>query len=474
MGIRSWLTGQDIELAQPQVSQRSDVDWYLNLLAGSMGYGGVGYPFLLQQTHTTPNEEEPGDFEGYTAALFKNNAVIFGLMEMRRRLFCQARFAWQQTVDGRPTKMFGSSTLGLLENPWPNGYTSDMLGRMLQDADLGGNAFVARVAADRLFRLRPDWTTIIAGSTRADAEIGDPDVEVVGFLYQPGGLRGGRRAVRFLVEQVAHFAPTPDPEANWRGMSWLTPVLREVMSDNASTTHKRTFFDNGATPNMIVKLDIKDRKRFMESAEMFRDQHEGAQNAYKTLFLGAGMDATVVGTNFQQMDFTNVQGAGEVRMALAAGVHPVMAGILKGLDASTFTNFSQARRLLSDVTLRPLWHAAAESLQPVVDFPPNASRSTVRLWYDDRDVPFLQDDMTDRAKVQAEQAATINTLITAGYKADSALTAVTSGDFASLLGQHTGMTSVQLQKPGASASTNGASASTNGAGGNGTPQPAQN
>jgi hypothetical protein len=36
-------------------------------------------------------------------------------------------------------------------------------------------------------------------------------------------------------------------------MSWLTPVLREIQADQSMTTYKRKFFENGATPNLVVK-----------------------------------------------------------------------------------------------------------------------------------------------------------------------------------------------------------------------------
>jgi phage portal protein BeeE len=436
--------------------QRSiaDVDWYIGLLQDALAFGGVGYPFVVKQTQVSQNEEEPGGFDGYSAALFKGNPVIFGLMEARRRLFCQARFVWQQVIDGGPSRIFGSSTLGLLENPWPNGFTSDLLSRMIQDVDLEGNAFIARTASDRLFRLRPDWTTILAASPRSDAQIGDPDVDILGYLYKPGGRYSNRTARRFLVEEVAHFAPTPDPEASFRGMSWLTPVIREVMSDNAATLHKLNFFANGATPNMVVKLDAQNLTKFREYVDLFRREHEGADNAYRTLFLAGGADATVVGSNFEQMDFKVVQAAGEVRMAMAAGVQPIIGGLSEGLDASTFSNYGQARRAFADLTIRPLWQSASESLQPIVDFPPNASRSTVRLWYADASIPFLQDDQKDKAEVQQAQASAINTLITVGFDPDAAVTAVTADDFSQLTGQHNGLPSVQLQQ-GSPQSPNG-------------------
>jgi phage portal protein BeeE len=134
----------------------------------------------------------------------------------------------------------------------------------------------------------------------------------------------GEDPILFLPEEVAHFAPIPDPEARFRGMSWLTPVIREVMSDKALTDHKLSFTERGATPNMVVKFPIDDLSKFQPWIEKFREQHEGSSNSYKTLFLGAGMDATSVGSNLQEMDLKSVQGAGETRIAAASGVPAVV------------------------------------------------------------------------------------------------------------------------------------------------------
>jgi hypothetical protein len=75
-----------------------------------------------------------------------------------------------------------------------------------QDVDLGGNFYVTRRGGG-LKRLRPDWVTIISGS-RTDSEI---DTELIGYLYHPGGPYAGQNPVKLLPEQVAHFAPIPDP-----------------------------------------------------------------------------------------------------------------------------------------------------------------------------------------------------------------------------------------------------------------------
>jgi hypothetical protein len=74
--------------------------------------------------------------------------------------------------------------------------------------------------------------------------------------------------------------------------------------------------------------------------------HAGVANAYKTLYLTAGADATVVGKDLQQLDFKVVQGAGETRIAAAAGIHPVIVGLSEGLAGSSLNagNFAAARR----------------------------------------------------------------------------------------------------------------------------------
>jgi hypothetical protein len=68
------------------------------------------------------------------------------------------------------------------------------------------------------------------------------------------------------------------------------------------------------------------------------------------------------------------------------------------------------------------------------------------LWYDDRDIPFLQEDLKDTAEIQQLQASTITMLIRDGYTPESAVAAVTNDEWSLL--QHTGLVSVQLQAPG--------------------------
>jgi phage portal protein BeeE len=427
--------------APDQVEERDGsltLGQYMDLL----NFGGFQYPFVPTQTYQGGNQEAIADnFLGYVQGVYQTNGVVFACMLARMLLFSEARFQFRRMQNGRPGELFGTAALGLLETPWPGGTTGDLLSRAIQDVDLAGNFYATRYNR-RIQRLRPDWVTIILGSyAQADVAPGDLEAEVLGYLYSPGGPMSGRPAITLQPDQVAHFAPVPDPTACYRGMSWLTPVMREIMSDGAASTHKLKFFEHGATPNMVVTLDAGiTQEAFTKWIEKFRAGHEGVANAYKTLYLAGGADAKVVGTDFRQMDFKTVQGAGETRIAAAAGVPPVIVGLSEGLQAATYSNYAQARRRFADGTMRPLWRNVAGSLARIISVPAGAE-----LWYDDRDIPFLQEDQKDAAEIQQAHAQTMRTLIDAGFAPDSVTSAVISGDLSRLV--HTGLYSVQLQPP---------------------------
>lgn len=403
-----------------------------------VNFGGLQYQLPQGGTPGHAGENIESSFQGYVAGAYKSNGVIFACMAARALLFSEARFQFRQMRFGRPGDLFGTGALGLLENPWPGATTGDLLTRILNDADIAGNSYTVRRGGE-LRRLRPDWVTIVTGS-RSGSEI---DTEVIGYMYKPGGPTSSEDPVVLLPEQVAHFAPMPDPAARFRGMSWLSPILEEILADRSAITHKKSFFENGCKLGYVVTLgdNITNPDQFERWVEKFKVGHEGEWNAYKTLFLASGADVKTVGADMKQVDFASVQGHGETRICAAARVPPIIVGLSEGLDSATYSNYGQARRAFADLTMRPLWRNVAGSLARIVDVPAGAD-----LWYDDRDIPFLQEDQQDAATIQQTQAITIRELINAGYEPDTVVAAVTGADYSLL--KHTGLVSVQLQEPG--------------------------
>jgi hypothetical protein len=422
-------------------------DWLSYFRFGDLTYGAP----MLSQTLQGTREEIDETFAGLVQQVYRTNGVVFAVEAVRIRLFSEARFQFRELIEGRPGKLFGGSDfrnpgfrdLDILTNPWPGATTADLLTRALLHADFGGVAFPTRRPGNRLRLMRPDWVTIVLGSRDPNVSLdaSDLDAEVVGYVYHPGGRGSGKPPVIVQAQDVAPFAPMPDPSGLVRGIPWMLPVIREISGDSAMSSHKIKYFENGATPNLAIALDadisLDDARQWIE---LFKQDHEGAVNAYKTLFLGGGAKPVPVGSNLQQIDFKSVQGAGETRICAAGGVPPVIVGVSEGLAAATYSNYGQARRALADVMLRPTWRNFVGSVSQIMNIPPGAE-----LWYDDRDIPFLQEDVKDAADIQSVQAQSIKALIDIGWDPDSVVDAIIANDFGRLKGNHTGLPSVQLQ-----------------------------
>lgn len=423
------------------------IDDYAELF-NSFSFNGLNYGFGLsgsgiQQTLGGQSTEmAPNNFVGLASHAFASNGPVFACMMVRQLVFSSIRFTWQRLRNGKPSDTFGSSDLRLLERPWPGGTTQDLLSRIIQDADLAGNSYWLR-DGNELVRLRPDWVHIVV-EPREFAGRGQIGWRKIGYVYRPTGADNGDASVGLLADEVAHFAPIPDPLASYRGMSWLTPILREIQADQSMTHHQRKFFDQGATVNMVIKHPPgADPDAVQKWAEEMQSKHGGVRNAWKNLNLYPGADATAVGSNLKDIDFKEVRGGGETRIAAAAGVPPVIVGLSEGLAAATYSNYGQARRRLADGTAHPLWQNIAGSMEKLLTLPPG---SDARLWYDATDVPFLREDEKDAADIAAVKASTIASYVTQGFTKESAVKAVDSGDINLLV--DSGLTSVQLLPPG--------------------------
>jgi phage portal protein BeeE len=418
------------------------IDEYIEAVT-TAGLWGQPVPGVTQTLPGQAAERAPAGFADLARQYMGSSSVVFACMLARLSVFSATRFQYQRFRGGRPSELYGDQSLGLLERPWEGGTTGDLLARMITDADLAGNSYWVATGGE-MVRLRPDWVDIALAPREYRAGDGRPGTlgwRKIGYLYYEDGIRDDR-GVPLLPDEVAHFAPIPDPLASYRGMSWLTPLIRDVGADTAMTKHKARFMANAATPNMVIKhapqVTPEQARKFKLALDA---EYAGADNAGKTMHLGGGADLTVVGQSFKEIDLRQVQGAGETRIAAAAGVPPIIVGLSEGLQAATYSNYGQARRRFADGTLHPLWGNAAGSLERIRPAPQGS-----RLWHDPRDIAFLREDSKDAAEIAGIQSRTIRTLVDGGYEPGSVVAAVNAGDFGLLV--HTGFLSVQLQRPG--------------------------
>lgn len=400
---------------------------YLHLYE-TFGFNGVSY--------MVPS----GSMAQVTALQSIRNPIILACIMIRASCFSEIRFAFQNYANGRAARdLFGTPALQILEHPWPGGSTGDLLGRMEVDASMYGNSYWYH-GGQTLTWLDPTRIRIVTG----DAE-GPSGVKVGSKLlgYQSIDTRG-KVLEAFLPDEIIHYRPLPDPDMAFRGLSWLSALLGEVTQDQDISDFKRSFLRNSATPNLVVTApeDISEQGlvKLMEKVE---SRHTGPQSAFKTIYVSAGTDIKSVQSSWADMELFATQSYGDTRLAVAAGVPASLLGIAEGLKGSALNsgNYSAVRRRFSDITIRPLWRMACAAIEVVVP-PPH---SGTRLWYDDRDVLFVQADLQDAAAVRSADAATIVALTQVGFDPQSVVEAVVTGDFSAL--ETTDLISVQLQPP---------------------------
>jgi phage portal protein BeeE len=424
-------------------------------------YNGIAYPLgqniigpssippgIVQTLGATAIQRFEASLGGHADAL-RSCPPAFAAQLVRALVLSQARFTFRRRPGSGPNarKTFGTQDLGVLEIPWPNGTTADLIGQMEWHAGLAGNAFVTNRTKGRLRILRPDWVALVWGS-QAEPDIPQSaiDGKLLGYVYINGGFNSGNEPVTLTVDEVAHWYPLPDPINPGLGMSWVTPAVREIRGDLAATEHKLKFFANGATPNLVIKgIPAATSDQFNAAVALMEQNHKGLANAYKTLYLTAGADATVVGSSLSQMDFSQVLATGETRLSVLSRVPAALLGVTEGLKGAALNagNFAMARRIFSDTWVTPTLQNLANSLAPLVQVPLGAE-----LWFDLTDVPLMREDAADAANIIQIQASTIVALANAGYDADRCVSSVVGGDLMGLIGAHSGLLSVQLQKPG--------------------------
>jgi phage portal protein BeeE len=382
-------------------------------------------------TYGDPNKEKTlTNLVGMARDAYQSNGAVFAVILIRLALFSEARFVFQSLVDKH---VFGGTNLSVLEEPWPNCTTGELLARMEQDLSLAGNAYIWKAADDRLVRLPPDEVTIIS------REVQGPTGhyrEVVGYDWDPTPVQNvapgtdnrSEQAQTFTVDEIAHWSPYPDPRANFRGMSWLTPVLRDVQGDSAMTSYKIAYLENMAAPNLLLKYQQKLRPDTIDSIGERMHAKFGGGNAFKTFVLDQGADAAVLDNSLDRLSFASTQEAGVNRICGASGVDPILLGLLTLGRASV--TYEQAMRRLGDVTLRHMWRTVCAALQKLV---PGVPPAGVRLWYDTSDIAALRASETERGQTSQVQAAALLTIVQAGYTRESAVAFLSSGDVSQLV-----------------------------------------
>ena len=397
------------------------------LFASRAGYweGMASGASVLTSTYGGPDREAVlPQWAAWAQQANASSAVVFAALYVRMNLFSEATLQLQAKDDKH---LWGRDTvLSKVEEPWPRATTRDLLARMEQDASIVGNAFIWDAPGEgRLVRLRPDWTTIVTELVQVPG--GGQYRDVVGYYVEPPkSVLDQGKGQFYPAAEVCHWAPLADTQADFKGMSWLTPAYRDVQGDDGMTQYKIKYLDNAATPNILIKYQQKLSPGTVDALrERMAARYGGAQNAFKTVILDQGADLTVVGSSLSQMDFANVMQAGTERILADSMVPAVLVGLepLRGAGRG----YQESLRKFIDFWARPQWRSVCGALSQIVDVPPGN-----RLWFDTGDIAALQDGEMERGQTALVKSQALLALRQAGYSRESGVQFINSGDVAVL------------------------------------------
>jgi phage portal protein BeeE len=383
-----------------------------------------GAAVLLTYQQDKNRESSPKDIATRAQEAYATNGVVWACVLARMALLSEARFTFRNLTT---KNLYGNESLRVLEYPWPNGTTGELLSRMEQDISTAGNAYIWQATPQLLVRLPPEEIIIV--SEQVNDALGRPYRQVIGYDWQPqpyAGTGEERKGFHFDVDEIAHWSPYPDPSANYRGMSWMQPVLNEINADEGMTIYKTKYLDHGV-PITGIKYAAKLKPETVDYAvERLQNKYGGVANAWRPLILDQGADP-IMSNGLEGLDYRNIQAGGELRICSAAGVPPIVVGLKNAESGETYQT---AMRAWADTKIRPLWRSVCACLEKFIsDMPPKG----VQLWYDTSDIAALQAAETERAQVAQVSSAALITLVQAGFTRDSCVAAVTSNDFTLLV-----------------------------------------
>jgi hypothetical protein len=190
------------------------ISQYLIPSAGQFTYGNTTYPYgqgLPQTLAGNRVAEIANSIPGYRMAL-QQCPPAFAAQMVRSLVLSQARFTFRNRMSAAtPRRTFGNRDLALLETPWVNATTGDLLARMEWHAGLAGNASTGSRDAAVLRLTGGDPVRVVDG-----AGLG------VGCRTRSSPYRNGRGPASPAPLDVAHWAP-PGSGDDRLGMSWLMP-----------------------------------------------------------------------------------------------------------------------------------------------------------------------------------------------------------------------------------------------------------
>jgi HK97 family phage portal protein len=203
---------------------------------------------------------------------------------------------------------------------------------------------------------------------------------------------GEREPERVPVQNVIHFREGLDDRDHRKGLSSLKRLVRQISTDDEADRFTDALLRNFAVPGLVVTT--QDPNLDQEGADLIKERvgsNFRSDSRGKIAVLSNGAKVEQFGFSPEQMDLSMLHRIPEERISAVLHVPPIVAGLGAGLEASTYSNYKQAREAFTEDTLAPMWRSDAATLNRKLrsDF---TSDRNIYVGFDLSDVRALQED----------------------------------------------------------------------------------
>jgi HK97 family phage portal protein len=316
---------------------------------------------------------------------YNQSATVYGCVQARAKAVSAATLrVYRDEGGGQRAEVDNHPLRELLLRPNPYMSEAEFLLMTSTFMDVAGFAIIEKVRSTNgrvveLWHLRPDWAKPIMRDQAA------PDWE-----YRIPG----RGAVTIAADDVLVITGTPSATMSPTGLSPISVALRELGIENSATDFLKLFFDNGAAPRyaLVSPTAITDQAKADAIKERWAQSYGGFQNWVNVALLHSGLDLRQVGFDMNEMAYPELRRLTEARICTAFGVPAILIGAQVGLDASTYSNFEEARRTFYEDTVGPLWARIDGAITRDL-LPEFGAERGISVEFDTSNIPALRDDV---------------------------------------------------------------------------------
>jgi HK97 family phage portal protein len=297
-------------------------------------------PPILNPWLTTTPIYPTGDYFVYSTQGFERNELVYAGM---RRIMDAVAMTPLRIYDAHGNPIDNHPARKLLERPNPFMGEHLLWEMTVLYLYLAGQMFWVKVharggAVVELWPLRPDRVRILP----SNAEY------IAGYIYEIGGRQFPLDRADVIEFKFTH------PIYEYLGLSPLQAALRRIAIDNEAADFTKVIFQNLAIPGVAIETQQAIDQAVADRLTTKWMNRFGGANRGKPMFMQAGMKVTRVALTMQELAFPDLDAANQTRVLMALGVPPILVGATAGLDASTYSNYEQARASFYEDTIQPL------------------------------------------------------------------------------------------------------------------------